>query len=716
MIKRLFTKSVFKEALRCPARLNYCNRPDYANQNTDDEFLASLAEGGFQVGELAKIYYDVPPMNDLTGPNEEVAARTTELLGQDNVTIAEAGFMFGNCFCRVDLLKKAGDEIELVEVKAKSWGGEKDVFCSARAAGGCPAGSVRSGIREYVYDVAFQKYVVQNALKEMFPDLTFKVRAALMMADKRQLADVAHLNQYFKIVKCGKQTKIIREPGADDLRNAHHVLTPFWEVDEVCDKIIAGETPEQPIVLHGRKFKDFVAEMASRYCGEKQNFDEIALSTQCYACPYWSDGSDGKKDGYDACWRAGSKAFSEQYTSYTERPLLEELWGGSAGQLKGNLIKAGKIFLSQLTLQDITPKSGGEVKQPGLSPLMRRWVQILLATKREKEVVPQCNMHGVVYLDIPGLRAEMAKWKFPLHMIDFETSAVALPFYEGMKPYESVAFQFSHHIIEKVDGGKGYKIRHAGQWINTSADFPNFEFVRRLKASLGDTGTIFRYSNHENSILRLIRRQLLERGTESDTDELVTFIDSITHTTDDEGKTPPPPRDMVDLWDIVKRFYYDPYMKGSNSIKVVLPAVLNASEFLQKEYAKPIYGTKEIPSLNFTAENPKTWISKAGNEILNPYKLLDSIATFFPETSQDAVRKAESATDEIEEGAAQINNGGAALWAYGLLQFCEQEPAKKQALVEALYRYCELDTMAMVFIWEYFNDMCKKRDRSESDV
>ena len=71
------------------------------------------------------------------------------------------------------------------------------------------------------------------------------------------------------------------------------------------------------------------------------------------------------------------------------------------------------------------------------------------------------------------------------------------------------------------------------------------------------------------------------------------------------------------------------------------------------------------------------------------------------------MRRAESADDEIEGGAAQINNGGAALWAYGLLQFCEQEPARKQALVKALHRYCELDTLAMVFIWEYFNDMCK---------
>ncbi len=78
----------------------------------------------------------------------------------------------------------------------------------------------------------------------------------------------------------------------------------------------------------------------------------------------------------------------------------------------------------------------------------------------------------------------MDSWVYPLHMIDFETSSVALPFYEGMHPYESVAFQFSHHIIRQVNGG--YEIEHAGQFINAEkGHFPNFDFVRALKKRVG---------------------------------------------------------------------------------------------------------------------------------------------------------------------------------------------------------------------------------------
>ena len=700
---KFFTKSVFKEALECPARMNYCNRPEYANQNLADEFLESLAEGGFQVGELAKVYYEVPQENDLTGTNAEIARRTRELLAQENVTIAEAGIVYGRCFCRVDILKKSAGEIELVEVKAKSWGGEKDSFVSTKASKSGRAGMVRSAIREYVYDVAFQKYVVTNALREMFPGKAFNVRAALMMADKRKVADCPGLNQYFKIVKDGGRTSVERADGAETLKDREHVVTPFFEVDPICDRIIKGETPEQESVLHGRKFVAFIDEMAQRYCDGTQNFDEVPISTHCYGCPYWSDGADGKRDGYDECWRAATKGDKEPYVEYKKRPLLEDLWGGYAGNLKSRLIEDRKFFLDQLTIGDITPASGEKPVAAGLSPLRRRWIQILLATDRAKDVEPQSNLHEGVYLDIPGLKAEMATWKFPLHMIDFETSAVALPFYEGMRPYESVAFQFSHHVIDSADGGKTYSIRHAGQWINTTGDFPNFEFVRQLKASVGDKGTIFRYSNHENTILRHIRRQLLERNTEPDTAELVAFIESITHPTGDEPDSQVAQRDMVDLWEVVKRYYHNPLMKGSNSIKVVLPAVLNTSKLLRTKYAQPIYGS-EIPSKNFTSVEPKAWIVEADGKVLNPYKLLDGVSSFFPESSQDIVRQSESSADESGEIDAQINNGGAALWAYGLLQFCKQEPDKKAALVKALYRYCELDTLAMVFVWEYFNE------------
>ncbi len=83
MSEVLFTKSAFKIATHCPMQVYYYRNSEiYENQSATDEFLKSLAEGGFQVGELAKIYGEVfPPENDLEGcfGYDEPLKRTREL-------------------------------------------------------------------------------------------------------------------------------------------------------------------------------------------------------------------------------------------------------------------------------------------------------------------------------------------------------------------------------------------------------------------------------------------------------------------------------------------------------------------------------------------------------------------------------------------------------------------------------------------------------------
>lgn len=683
---KLFTKSAFKIALECPAQLYYYHEPqEYANQNQQDEFLQSLAEGGFQVGELAKIYCGVDEGCDLAGLRgyDQPVARTRELLQRNRVTIAEAAFRFGNLFIRADLLRKDGDRIDLIEVKAKSWN-PSDSFVKAVRGGE----AVQNDIRMYVYDVAFQRYVLKNALREMGVNAT--IHAYLMLADKSKVADVAGINQCFKIRKDGDRTHVDLAPDAYRLKNHEHVLTEF-DVDEVCRKIIGGETAERQQLMGGQGFVEFVTEKAKWYCEHERHF--CNLSTTCYKCPFFATKeTPGMKDGYDECWIEKAHFRPEDF----KRPLLEDLWGGGNTRQRAQLFERRKYFLDGITADDIgTPQRPSE--KSGLDSCQRKIVQVGMSTGR-LEILGELSRNiqpDGAYLDVGELRQEMLKWKFPLHMIDFETTAVALPFYAKMHPYEQVAFQFSHHVIEK--NGAGYKIRHAGQNINTErGKFPNFEFVRALKKELEhDEGTIFRYAAHENSILNAIRRQLIA-SDETDKNELVAFIETITHRK--EGRDViAGPRDMVDLCDIVKRFFYHPSMKGSNSIKAVLPAVLNVSSFLQEKYSRPIYGS-EIPSLNTPANLPIAWISRAADgTVENPYKKLPSVSEYLPEGLLRDKNDEEADALDID-----VNNGGAALTAYSMLQFCGREMV--EPLKRALLRYCELDTMAMVFIWEYFNN------------
>jgi len=285
----------------------------------------------------------------------------------------------------------------------------------------------------------------------------------------------------------------------------------------------------------------------------------------------------------------------------------------------------------------------------------------------------------------------MNSWTYPLHFIDFETTMVAIPFNSGRRPYEQIAFQFSHHVVSE-DG----KIEHRTEYINRErGKFPNFEFVRNLRKALsGDNGTIFRFAAHENTVLCQIHKQLSE-SIESDRDELMAWIESITKSTGGFEISWEGSRNMVDMCELVKKYFYHPLTEGSNSIKKVLPAILQTSEHLQTVYSQPIYGSHtEIKSKNFSNWN---WIQRDNNgTVVDPYKLLPPIFSDLDVAEMDLLITSDSIAD-----------GGGAMTAYARMQFTDMSEIECDRVTKALLKYCELDTFAMVLIFEYWKTQIK---------
>ena len=56
----------------------------------------------------------------------------------------------------------------------------------------------------------------------------------------------------------------------------------------------------------------------------------------------------------------------------------------------------------------------------------------------------------------------------------------------------------------------------------------------------------------------------------------------------------------------------------------------------------------------------------------------------------------------------KLTDGGAAMTAWAFMQFGEMGEEEKKSISDALKRYCELDTMAMVLIMEAWRDMIKE--------
>lgn len=68
-------------------------------------------------------------------------------------------------------------------------------------------------------------------------------------------------------------------------------------------------------------------------------------------------------------------------------------------------------------------------------------------------------------------------------------------------------------------------------------------------------------------------------SNEADKVELTEFLKTISHSTKNCADSWKCERDMIDLRKIVLNYYYNPLTKGSNSLKYILPAILNTGSF-----------------------------------------------------------------------------------------------------------------------------------------
>ena len=140
----------------------------------------------------------------------------------------------------------------------------------------------------------------------------------------------------------------------------------------------------------------------------------------------------------------------------------------------------------------------------------------------------------------------LSRLPYPRYYLDFETVQFVVPEWAGTRPYNQLPFQWSCHI-EEEDGN----ISHV-DFLDTSGEPPMRRFAVSLVDALGDGGPI------------LVYNMSFEKGR---VHELAgTFPDLAGRLHAIAGR-------MVDLLPIAQEHYYHPAMKGSWSIKAVLPTI-----------------------------------------------------------------------------------------------------------------------------------------------
>ena len=165
----------------------------------------------------------------------------------------------------------------------------------------------------------------------------------------------------------------------------------------------------------------------------------------------------------------------------------------------------------------------------------------------------------------PRVRKLVRNYPYPRIYLDFETIKFAVPIWKGTRPYEPLLFQWSYHI-ERDDGDLTHR-----EFLDTSGEPPMRAFAESLIKALGNAGPIVVYSHYEKTAIKALAVRF---------PDLAVSLNNLI------------PR-IRDLLPVTRNSYYHPAMKGSWSLKAVLPTIapdLNYSGEVQNgSEVEPVY-------------------------------------------------------------------------------------------------------------------------------
>jgi CRISPR/Cas system-associated exonuclease Cas4 (RecB family) len=149
---------------------------------------------------------------------------------------------------------------------------------------------------------------------------------------------------------------------------------------------------------------------------------------------------------------------------------------------------------------------------------------------------------------VPGSDAMMANLPYPRYFFDFEGIDLPVPCWVGVRPFEQIPFQWSCHI-ERSPG-----VYELAEFLDLTGDDPSLPCIQRMREVIDtdDGGPIFVYfATYEKGRLEGFAKRHPEHAG-----LMQKYIDR-----------------LVDLLPLVKKYYYHPAMRGSFSIKKLLPVI-----------------------------------------------------------------------------------------------------------------------------------------------
>lgn len=164
----------------------------------------------------------------------------------------------------------------------------------------------------------------------------------------------------------------------------------------------------------------------------------------------------------------------------------------------------------------------------------------------------QSYLEGETLVNSAAISDFLNQIEYPIYYLDYETIMLAIPMFDGTRPFQQIPFQFSVHIQHEP----GSELTHH-DFLHKDRSDPRRAFSERLVELCGDKGTVLVY----NQSFEIARNKELAQ----DFPEYADAIQAINAR-------------VVDLLEPFKqRWLYHPNQRSSASIKAVLPCFTDLS-------------------------------------------------------------------------------------------------------------------------------------------
>lgn len=216
---------------------------------------------------------------------------------------------------------------------------------------------------------------------------------------------------------------------------------------------------------------------------------------------------------------------------------------------------------------------------------------------RSQQIQVSAEQTGLPIIHADPIRVWLKQIKHPIGFLDFETINPAVPDFEGTRPYQQICFQWSNH-----KRFRSHHIEHE-EFLAISGTDPREEFCKTLIASCQGLRSIVVYNkSFEDSRLKELQTQLphFEKGLQLIRDRLIDLAIPF-----------------------ASKWYYHPAMRGSYSIKVVLPALI--PELSYKNLDIQDGGTASQTFYNLQFEQNSEKVEETRRHLLE-YCKLDTLA------------------------------------------------------------------------------------------